>query len=79
MRILDNKQKTKLDFITVFLTQEEVVEMIGYLKGLMTDKGNSHVHMSTDDYKKEITLCKYNPDNLEGLNERSQLLIREDR
>ena len=79
MRILNDNEDKNLNFITIYLTQEEIKEMINYLQNLSKHIGNNHVHMSAIDYKKEITLCKYNPDNLEGLDERSKILIKEDR
>ena len=79
MRILDEDNDVRLDNICVFLTQNEIIEMIGCLNNLLNKFENSHVHMSSLDYQKEITICKYDINNLSALHDRAKKLIIEDK
>ena len=78
MYILDDDTDKKLDCITIMLTRREVKELLGYAKQLLELKPSSdHYHLSSDDYQKEITICMYDPKNLNKLNPRIQKLIKE--
>lgn len=79
MRILDDESDKKLDTVSIFLTQEEAVQLRGYLNQLLDNPKLQHSHLSSSDYQKEITLCLYDEKNLENFNQRSIKLIREDK
>lgn len=78
MRIYDPRQSRRLDAIGLFLTREEALQLRSYLEQLLADPGMHHVHLSSDDYQKEVTVSIYDMANLEGFDERSKQLIRED-
>ena len=77
MRILDDGSDKKLNNISIFLTKEEAIQLRGYLNKLLDNPELQHSHLSSADYKKEITICLYD-EKLEGLNKRSIKLIEED-
>jgi hypothetical protein len=78
MRILDDETDKKLDTISLFLTMSEAKQLHSYLQELIENPKKQHIHMSSDDYQKEITLCVYNENSLEGLHERGKKLILTD-
>ena len=80
MRISNDITDEKLDQITVFLTKTEALQLKAYLEDFLNrsaDKG-LHFHLSAEDHQKEITICIYNPENIEMLHPRAQKLILED-
>ena len=79
MRILDEDSDKKLDNVTIFLTKDESLQLLGYLKQLLNDSKSQHHHLSSGDYQKEITVCLYDETNLEGFHPRAIQLIKEDR
>ena len=79
MRILDDESDKKLDNISIFLTKEEAIQLRGYLNQLLDNSKLQHSHLSSSDYKKEITICIYDLNNLEHLSKRSKTLILEDK
>ena len=78
MRILDDDSDNKLDTISIFLTKEEAVQLRGYLNQLLDKPKLQHAHLSSKDYKKEITVCIYDEKDLEGFHPRSIKLIEKD-
>jgi hypothetical protein len=48
------------------------------LEQLLANWPSRHEHVSSSDYKKQITVCIYDAENLEGFDERSKQLINED-
>jgi hypothetical protein len=78
MRLLDGKTDRALARLTVYLTREEAEELRDSLSALLATSGVRHEHVSSSDYKKELTVCLYNEANLDGFNERSKTLIRND-
>ena len=79
MRILDDESDKKLDNVSIFLTKEEAVQLRGYLNQLISNPALQHSHLSSADYKKEITVCIYKEDNLSSFDERSKKLILHDK
>lgn len=77
MRILDEKSDQKLDNISLFLTRKEAQHLIGYLEQLL-EKGD-HSHLMSEDYRKEIMVCIYDPEKLDMFDSRSKKLILEDK
>lgn len=78
MRLLDKKNKNKLDKIVIYLTKEEANELSSSLLEVLKNPSR-HEHIPSDDYTKEITICIYDENNISNFDERSQLLIKEDR
>lgn len=78
MRILDDESDKKLDTVTLFLTKEEILQLRSDLDHLIAKPKLNHTHLSSEDYKKEITVCVYDEEDLEGFHPRSIKLIKED-
>lgn len=62
MRIYDEKNKTPLRSILIMLTPSEIHELIGSLESL--NLKNDHIHVDDAEYKREITIGLYTPNNL---------------
>jgi hypothetical protein len=78
LRILNNESDEKLDAISIFLTNAEAVQLRGYLNQLIEKPELQHSHLSSEDYKKEITVCIYDEKDLKGFHPRSIKLIEKD-
>ena len=78
MRIHDEESDRSLSKIIVFLTKSEAEELKSDLNSLLCDPMGNHTHLSSDDYRKEITVCIYDEARLEGFSDRAKRLIRED-
>lgn len=78
MRILEPAHSKKLNGVGLYLTRGEAIQLQGYLEQLIANPSMHHVHLSSDDYQKEVTISIYDETNLEGFDERSKKLIRED-
>jgi hypothetical protein len=76
MRIYDDESKKSLGSILIMLTPGEVHELIGKLKSL--DLTNDHVHVDDENYKREITIGLYTPQNLQNFSDEVIRLIQED-
>ena len=79
MRILDESSDKKLDRVSIFLTKEEAIQLKGYLNQLLDNPKLQHSHFSSSDFQKEITICLYDEQDLEHFNNRSKILIKEDK
>lgn len=78
MHILDQNSDKSLINITLYLTHSEAIELRDSLNDLLENPLNNHAHISNESYQKEITVCIYDKNNLEGFNKRSLRLIMED-
>ena len=78
MRILDDKSDKKLDTVTLFLTQEEALQLRSDLDQLLAKPQLHHTHLSSENYQKEITVCVYDGEKLQGFHPRAIKLIKED-
>lgn len=78
MKILDEDSNKKLDLVSIFLTKEEAIQLRGYLTQLIEHPELQHAHLSSQDYQKEITICLYDPKNLDSFHPRAIKLIKED-
>ena len=76
MRIYDEKNKKPLKLILIMQTPSEVHELIGSLQSL--DIKNEHIHVDDENYKREITIGLYTPQNLQNFNDEVIRLIQED-
>lgn len=79
MRMLDDDRDIKVDNISIFLTKDEALQMIGYLEDLIENPDNHHAHLSSEDYQKEITMCVYDQKNIDSFHPRARKLIIEDK
>lgn len=77
MRLLDQDSSMALKNLILFLTANEAREVIDGLQDLL-EKQDGHTHISDNDLSHEITLVIYDPENLDGLHERSKKLILDD-
>jgi hypothetical protein len=79
MRILDEDGDKPLNAVIVYLTKTEAAELRDSLELILADPIGRHEHVSSDDYRKEVTICIYDKDHLdEQFHERSRKLILED-
>ena len=78
MRILDDESDKKLDTVSIFLTKNEARQLVAYLNALLQNPQLHHQHLSSDDYKKEVTVCVYDEKKLEGFHQRAIKLIEKD-
>ncbi len=78
MRLLDQETDNKLNQVTIFLTKSEAKEMIDSLQELISNPGENHQHVSSEDFQKEITICIYDQNSLNGFSDRAKMLILED-
>jgi hypothetical protein len=78
MHILDDESDKKLNNISLFLTNNEALHLIGYLEQLLEGKSGDHSHLMSENYKKEITVCLYNSENTKNFHPRIQKLITND-
>ena len=76
MRIYDKKNKKPLRSILIMLVPSEIHELIGSLQSL--NMTNDHIHVDDENYKREITIGLYTPQNLNNFNDEVIHLIQED-
>lgn len=80
MRLLDEGSDKSINKLTIYLTKSEAEELYGDLKRIIDTPKNNHAHVSSEDYKKEITICIYDENVIdESFNERSKKLIKYDK
>ena len=80
MRILNEADDKPMNRVTLFLTMSEASELRDTLDGMLADPiGHDHGHVSSEDYRKEVTVCIYSPDSPNQFDERSKRLILEDK
>jgi len=79
LRILDDLADKKLDSVSLFLTREEAAQLQALLNQLIDNPKLQHSHLSSMDYQKEVTVCLYDEQHLEGLHQRVKKLIKEDK
>jgi hypothetical protein len=77
MRVLDEERDMACSRLTLFLTRDEATQLRDTLEVLLTGH-HQHEHVTSDDFQKEITVCLYDPSNLDSLDERARRLIRSD-
>jgi hypothetical protein len=79
LRILDEQVNKSLDAAIIYLTKQEAAELRDSLEQLLAEQLGRHEHISSDDYRKELTVCIYDPNQLDQFDERSKRLIIEDK
>lgn len=78
MRILDEETDTALNRVMLYLTMTEASELRDSLDALIRDHIERHEHISSDDYRKEVTICIYDVNDLNQFSPRSKQLIAHD-
>lgn len=78
MRILDEVSDKALNRVTLYLTLSEARELRDAIESLLATPENHHQHISSADFKKEITVTIYDSQPIESFDERSRRLIRND-
>ena len=64
MRMLNDESDTKLDMVSIYLTKKEALQLRGYLNQLIEKPELNHVPFSSEDFKKEMTVCIYDEKDL---------------
>lgn len=78
MRILDQDSDKTCRDVLLYLTPSEALELRDSLNHLLEKPSSNHAHISEDDYKRELTVCIYDVNNLQGFNKRSLDIILND-
>ncbi|MEO2073788.1 MAG: hypothetical protein ABGX20_00005 [Bacillus sp. (in: firmicutes)] len=80
MRIFDEDNKIPIKNVSIFLTRSEAAEMVDSLNDILENFQHNadHAHINDNDYKREITICVYEDNDLRGFNEEAKKLINED-
>jgi len=79
MIIIDNDTNKKTDNICILLKYSEAVELRDALNQLIeANDFNTHHHVNSEDFSREITIAMYNETHLDSFNERIRKLIIED-
>lgn len=79
MYILDEASDKSLSNVILYLTLPEILELKDSIDALIAKPINNHMHISDETFKKEITICIYDKNKLDGFNDRSKKLILEDK
>lgn len=78
MRILDESSDKPLNNIILYLTKTEASELLDSLNEIIKKPSNNHTHISGENYQKELTVCIYDTQDLNGFDDRSKKLIIND-
>ena len=77
MRILDKDNDQAVGNILIMLTPSEAKELGDTIKQLTSEVGD-HLHLSDDNYQREITFAIYTPDNTHTFSQRIIKLIEKE-
>lgn len=64
--------------LILYLTKSEAGELRDALEAILSDPFG-HTHVSSSDYRREITVCRYDVDSLAHFDARSRQIIVEDK
>ena len=81
MRIYDSDSDKKINNVILYLTPDEAREMKNFLDLLLSNNEkhhHEHIPDRENDFKREITVCIYEKENLSSFDERSKKLILND-
>ena len=78
MRILDEDNDRACGNVTLYLTKQEAVNLSSSVAALLEGPMDRHEHIDSDDFKRELTICLYDPSDLSAFNVRSRRLIELD-
>jgi hypothetical protein len=75
MRIYNHDEDSTCDNVTIYLTNMEAKELYDDLASLMEQPLNNHAHISSEDHQREVTICIYDKDKLDGFDDRSKEIL----
>ena len=81
MRLFDERNDQALEEFTLYLERQEAEQLVSYIEQLLADPSIHHIHLSSPDYQRELTVTIYdvnNADHLETFDVRSRRLILDD-
>jgi hypothetical protein len=80
MRIFDEDNKKSIKNVSIFLTKSEAQEIVDSLNDIIENFQHNadHAHINDIDYKREITVCVYDENDLSGFNKEAKKLIKDD-
>jgi hypothetical protein len=77
MRIIDQRRDEQLDGITIMLTPAEAAELASKIKNLAVATGD-HAHVFDAEYRRELVVAVYTPENLHLFHESVRKAVLED-
>lgn len=80
MRIFDEDNKKSIKNVSIYLTKIEAKEMLDSLNDILENFQHNadHAHINDTNYKREITVCVYDENNVTGFNDEAKRIIKED-
>jgi hypothetical protein len=79
MRLFNDKLDKSMGSILLLLTPSEAEELRNTLDDILSlPPGETHEHVSSSDYQKEITVATYDESAISQFHSRVQKLIRDD-
>lgn len=79
MRILNDKDDTRLDRVMIFLTPEELLELKGGIECMLENRECTHIHLDDYGYIHEVTIARYGDGTEKEYSKRVVELIEYDR
>lgn len=77
MYIINDDTHEELESITLLLTRREIRYLASYSKQLLESPQTiDHVHLTDDDYEKEMIICLYDELDVTSLDPRIQKIIK---
>lgn len=77
MRIYDFDNDRTIDNVVLYLTPAETRELYNGLARVIETPRRVHVHISSNDYQRELTLCVYRKEDIETFDEKSRQILEE--
>jgi hypothetical protein len=75
MRILDVDRDIAVNKAILYLTDEEALQLTGYLEQLLKDSESQHFHLDDENFERELIVTIYRPHQLMSYDDRSRRLI----
>ncbi len=76
MRILNEEDGNQIKSVLVMLTPSEAYELASSIDSL-DPKAGGHIHVNDNEYKRQITVLIYTPDNQNYFSEKIRRIINE--
>lgn len=75
MRIYDSSNNKTIDDVVLYLTPDEAKELHNDLGRIMEKPRGNHVHVSSNDYQHELTVCVYRKEDIDTFDEKSRKIL----
>ncbi len=75
MLVYDPNSNRPIDNATIFLTVEEAKELHDDLASLIARPSENHAHIYSCDYQREVTVCVYDAQKIDSLDEKTRKLL----